>query len=120
MQALCRQNFETLLRELFEVQELYRFLKALGRDFSDSLRPGLSLIELVAEVLSLVERHGCWGEFFSRLAQECSPAYERIFAVASMFDVRVAPPARSGVSLASSDTIRGLLGDSDDARTLFQ
>jgi hypothetical protein len=120
MHGLRRRQFETLLRSLFDVQELYRLLGALGRDFADSLRPGLSLVELIADAISLLERHGGWEALFLLLARERPPAHPQIAEVAALFEVRVAPDHRSGTAPTNLDTIEALLGDADGADRLFQ
>lgn len=110
MHGSALKSLEELLVSLFEVEELYFFLKSPELEIRVALRPGLALIELSAEGVSLVGQRGCWRELFARLMADRPSAYRRIAGLASEFGVEVRPPMPPRV-----DTILGLIGQPDSA-----
>lgn len=114
MHGSLHMRLVNLLVSMFEVEGaegLYSFVKtSLDRDIRLALRPGLALIEVIAEVLDLVEKHGYWGGFFMQLVTVRTARHEEIAGVASEFEVDVGPP-----KIPRQDRVRGLIGPLDSA-----
>lgn len=105
------RELEALLCELFtgEPDEFRRFVvRALGRRFSDSITPRLSVEDLAHEVTSAVRRRGLHPQLFAGLADERSGRVGEIAEVAAMFGQAL--PTSSTSRRARADRPRRALG----------